>query len=142
MSSEQATNDAEQKPGKLTESIDRMADVLKNVLKTASSAYDRLPHVELRDGQGAAWCLLSKAIGEIRHVLGPCAIMPDACFHKLHEFVCQPPASGTGEFFTKKETLDFLVGNPPCGDVKDAATPLDPSVQTGGGATGTGGILT
>ena len=139
MSNEQATNDAEQKPGKLTESIDRMADKLEKVIKTASSAYDRLAHVELRDGQGAAWCLLSKAIGEIRHVLGPCAIMPEACFQKLREFANQP--RGTGEFFTPKEALDAVTANPPLGDVEDAPRPLDPNapeIVTGGVQSMTG----
>jgi len=130
MDNEEKTNEEPQKPDGFTPGIERMTEKLENIFSTAIQALQVAPKLE---SGGHKWMVLSKALGEIRHILGPCAIMPDACFHKLHEFVCQPPASGTGEFFTKKETLDFLVGNPPFGDVKDAATPLDPSVQTGGG---------
>ena len=132
MDNEEKTNEP-QKPDGFTPSIERMTEKLETVFSTAMQALQVAPKLE---SGGHKWMVLAKAIGEIRHVLGPCAIMPDACFHKLHEFVSTPPASGTGEFFTKKETLDFLMGNPPLGDVKDAATPLDPNapemVQTGG----------
>lgn len=136
MDNEEKTNEEPQKPDGFTPGIERMTEKLENIFSTAIQALQVAPNLE---SGGHKWMVLSKALGEIRHILGPCAIMPDACFHKLHEFVCQPPASGTGEFFTKKETLDFLVGNPPFGDVKDAATPLDPSVQTGGGCNGNRG---
>ena len=125
MNDEKTSTEAEQKkPGDMNASIERMIadlEAIESIIRTTKFLAEGM------ENGGLKWATLSKALGDIRHVLGPCAIMPDACFHKLHEFVCQPPASGTCEFFTKKETLDFLFGNPPFGDVKDAATPLDPN---------------
>lgn len=106
MNDEKPSTEAEQtKLGDLTASIERMiADLgtIESIIRTT-----RLLAEGMENG-GLKWATLCKALGEIRHILGPCAIMPDACF-------------------------------PPLGEVKDAPTPLDPSVQTGGGATGTRG---
>ena len=133
MNDEKKSTEAEQtKPGYLTASIERMiADLgtIESIIRTT-----RLLAEGMENG-GLKWATLCKALGEIRLILGPCAIMPDACFHKVYDF-----ASGTGAFHTPKEIIDFVTANPPLGEVKDAPTPLDPSVQTGGwGATGTRG---
>lgn len=123
MDNEEKTN-GPQKPDGFTPSIERMTEKLETVFSTAMQALQVAPKLE---SGGHKWMVLSKAIGEIRHVLGPCAIMPDACFHKLHEFVSTPPASGTGAFFTPKQAIDFIMGNPPFGEVKDVPTPIDPN---------------
>lgn len=132
MDNEEKTNEP-QKPDGFTPGIERMTEKLETVFSTAMQALQVAPKLESGCHK---WMVLSKAIGEIRHVLGPCAIMPDAYFHKLHEFVSTPPASGTGAFHTPKEIIDFVTANPPLGEVKDAPTPLDPSapemVQGGG----------
>lgn len=133
MDNEEKTNEP-QKPDGFTPGIERMTEKLETVFSTAMQALQVAPKLE---SGGHKWMVLSKAIGETRHVLGPCAIMPDACFHKLHEFVSTPPASGTGAFHTPKEIIDFVTANPPLGEVKDAPTPLDPSAPEmvqGGGA--------
>ena len=129
MNDEEKTTEAEQtKLGDLTASIERMiADLgtIESIIRTT-----RLLAEGMENG-GLKWATLCKALGEIRLILGPCAIMPDACFHKVYDF-----ASGTGAFHTPKEIIDFVTANPPLGDVKDAPTPLDPSapemVQGGG----------
>ena len=123
MDNEEKTNEP-QKPDGFTPGIERMTEKLETVFSTAMQALQVAPKLE---SGGHKWMVLSKAIGEIRHVLGPCAIMPDACFHKLHEFVSTPPASGTGAFHTPKQAIDFIMGNPPFGEVKDVPTPIDPN---------------
>ena len=132
MNDEKPSTEAEQtKPGDLTASIERMiADLgtIESIIRTTRLLAEGMENCGLK------WATLCKALGEIRLILGPCAIMPDACFHKVYDF-----ASGTGAFHTPKEIIDFVTANPPLGEVKDAPTPLDPSVQTGGGATGTRG---
>ena len=125
MDNEEKTNEAEPtKPGVLTDSIERMKSVLDAVESEVRQARFLFPNLAT---EGLKWATLSRACGKI---------------HDLTRLGWQQlvdPAAGTGEFFTKKETLDFLAGNPPFGDVKDAATPLDPSVQTGGGCNGNRG---
>ena len=64
-------NDEENKSKALRDSIDRMADELAKVIKTAQSAYDKIAHVELREGSGAAWRMLCVAVCELRHTLRP-----------------------------------------------------------------------
>lgn len=64
-------NNEENKSKELRDSIDRMADVLAKVIKTAQSAYDKIAHVELREGSGAAWRMLCVAVCELRHTLRP-----------------------------------------------------------------------
>ena len=64
-------NNEENKSKELRDSIDRMADELAKVIKTAQSAYDKIAHVELREGSGAAWRMLCVAVCELRHTLRP-----------------------------------------------------------------------
>ena len=118
----------------MTESIARMADVLQTVIKTASSAYDRLAHAELREGSGAAWRMLSAAVCKLRHTLRP---KPGtaAFLTEITDYYCanEPRLRLTTEpeepkvYHTPKEIIDFVMANPPIGEVKDAPTPLDPS---------------
>lgn len=120
MNDEKTSTEAEQtKPGDMNASIERMKadlETVESIIRTT-----RLLAEGMENG-GLKWATLSKAIGDIRHVLGPCAIMPDACFHKVYV-----SASGTGAFHTPKEIIDFVTANPKLGEVKDAPTPLDPS---------------
>ena len=120
MNDEKKTTEAEQtKPGDLTASIDRMiADLekIESIIRTT-----RLLAEGMENG-GLKYVTLSKALGDIRHILGQCEIMPEACFKKVFDL-----ASDTGSFHTPKEILDFVTANPPLGEVKDAPTPLDPS---------------
>lgn len=134
MDNEEKTNEEPQKPDGFTPGIERMTEKLENIFSTAIQALQVAPKLE---SGGHKWMVLSKALGEIRHILGPCAIMPDACFHKVYDF-----ASGTGAFHTPKGIIDFLTANPPLGEVKDAPTPLDPSAPEmvrGGGCNGSRG---
>jgi hypothetical protein len=120
MNDEKPSTEAEQtKPGDLTASIERMIadlETIESIIRTT-----RLLAEGMENG-GLKWATLSKALGEIRHIIGPCAIMPDACFHKVYDY-----ASGTGAFHTPKEIIDFVTANPPLGAVKDAPTPIDPT---------------
>ena len=121
MNEKKTTEAWQTKPGDLTASIDRMMadwETIESLIRTARSL------VEGAEDGAFKWATLSKAIGDIRHVLGPCTFMPDECFHKVFE-----SASGKGAFHTPKEILDFVTANPPLGEVKDAPTPLDPSAQ-------------
>ena len=120
----------------MTESIARMADVLQTVIKTASSAYDRLAHVELREGSGAAWRMLSEAVCKLRHTLRP---KPGtaAFLTEITDYYCanEPRLRLVTEteepkaYHTPKEVIDFVTANPPLG-VKDAPTPIDPSAPS------------
>lgn len=132
MNEKETTEAWQTKPGDMNASIDRMmADLatIESLIRTTRSL------VEGAEDGAFKWATLSKAIGDIRHVLGPCTFMPDECFHKVCEF-----ASGKGAFHTPNEILDFVTANPPLGEVKDAPTPLDPSapkmVRGGGAAEG------
>ncbi len=120
MNDEKTSTEAEQtKPGDMNASIERMMadlETIESIIRTT-----RLLAEGMENG-GLKWATLSKALGDIRHVLGPCEIMPEACFHKVYDSV-----SGTGAFHTPKEINDFATANPPLGEVKDAPTPLDPS---------------
>ncbi len=120
MNDEKKTTEAEQtKPGDMNASIERMiADLgsIESIIRTTKLLAEGMNNGALK------YVTLSKALGDIRHVLGPCEIMPEACFNKVCDF-----ASGTGAFHTPKEVLDFVTANPPLGEVKDAPTPLDPS---------------
>ena len=84
-------NNEENKSKELRDSIDRMADELAKVIKTAQSAYDKIAHVELRDGSGAAWRMLSEAVCNLRHTLRP--------------------KPGTAAFLT--EIIDYYCANEP-----------------------------
>lgn len=134
MNDEKTSTEAEQtKPGDMNASIERMIadlETIESIIRTT-----RLLAEGMENG-GLKWATLSKAFGDIRHVLGPCAIMPEACFQKVYDF-----ASGTGAFHTPKEIIDFVTANPPLGEVKDAPTPLDPSApeMVRGGGTAEGG---
>ena len=120
MNDEKKTTEAEQKkPGDLTASIERMIAVLEAVEHEVREA--RFLVTGMENGF-LKFATLSRALVDIRHILGPCAIMPEACFHKVYDSV-----SGTGAFRTSKEILDIVTANPPLGEVKDAPTPLDPS---------------
>ena len=121
----------------MTESIARMADVLQTVIKTASSAYDRLAHVELREGSGAAWRMLSAAVCKLRHTLRP-KPRTAAFITEITDYYCanEPRLRLTtesekpGVYHTPKEIIDFVMANPPLGEVKDAPTPIDPSAPS------------
>ena len=138
-------NNEENKSKELRDSIDRMADELAKVIKTAQSAYDKIAHVELRDGSGAAWRMLSEAVCELRHTLRP---KPGtaAFLTEITDYYCKheprlrlmpenekPDEAPQAEqkkpevFHTPKEIIDFVTANPPLGEVKDAPMPLDPS---------------
>lgn len=120
MNDEKTSTEAEQtKPGDMNASIKRMVadlETIESIIRTTKLLAEGM------ENGGLKWTTLSKAIGEIRHVLGPCTFMPEACFQKVYDF-----ASGTGAFHTPKEIIDFVTANPPLGEVKDAPTPLDPS---------------
>ena len=127
-------NDEENKSKALRDSIDRMADELAKVIKTAQSAYDKIAHVELREGSGAAWRMLSVAVCKLRHTLRP---KPGtaAFLTEITDYYCanEPRLRLTTEpeepkvYHTPKEVIDFVMANPPLGEVKDAPTPIDPS---------------
>ena len=130
-------NDEENKSKALRDSIDRMADELAKVIKTAQSAYDKIAHVELREGSGAAWRMLSVAVCELRHTLRP---KPGtaAFLTEITDYYCanEPRLRLTtesekpGVYHTPKEVIDFVTANPPLGEVKDAPTPIDPSAPS------------
>ena len=119
MDNEEKTKAEPTKPGVLTDSIERMKSVLDAVESEVRQARFLFPNMAT---DGLKWATLSRACGKIHDLT------------RLGWQQLMDPAAVTGEFFTKKETLDFLMGNPPLGDVKDAATPLDQPEQTGGGA--------
>ena len=128
MNDEKTSTEAEQKkPGDLNAGIERMIadlETIGSIIRTT-----RLLAEGMENG-GLKWVTLSKALGNIRHVLGPCAIMPEACFHKVYDF-----ASGTGAFRTPKEIIDFVTANPPL-HIPPAAEPLDlsaPKIRRGEG---------
>lgn len=128
MNDEKTSTEAEQKkPGDLNAGIERMIadlETIGSIIRTT-----RLLAEGMENG-GLKWVTLSKALGNIRHVLGPCAIMPEACFHKVYDF-----ASGTGAFRTPKEIIDFVTANPPI-HILPAAEPLDlsaPKIRRGEG---------
>lgn len=141
-------NNEENKSKELRDSIDRMADELAKVIKTAQSAYDKIAHVELREGSGAAWRMLCVAVCELRHTLRP---KPGtaAFLTEITDYYCEheprlrlmpesekpdaAPQAGQKKpevFHTPKEIIDFVTANPPLGDVKDAPTPIDPSAPS------------
>ena len=147
-------NNEENKSKELRDSIDRMADELAKVIKTAQSAYDKIAHVELRDGSGAAWRMLSEAVCNLRHTLRPkpgtaaflteiidyyCANEPRLRLMPENEKPDEAPQAEQKKpevFHSPKEIIDFVTANPPLGDVKDAPTPIDPSAPemvNGGG---------
>lgn len=147
MNDEPKTPEAGQrKPDRLiemTESIARMADMLLTVIKTASSAYDRLAQVEMREGSGAAWRMLSVAVCKLRHTLRP---KPGtaAFITEITDYYCAnelrlrltTESEKPGVYHTPKKIVDFVTANPPLVEVKDAPTPIDPSAPemvNGGG---------
>lgn len=127
-------NNEENNSKELRDSIDRMADELAKVIKTAQSAYDKIAHVELREGSGAAWRMLSVAVCKLRHTLRP---KPGtaAFLTEITDYYCanEPRLRLTtesekpGVYHTPKEVIDFVMANPPLGEVKGAPTPIDPS---------------
>ena len=127
-------NNEEDKSKVLRDSIDRMADELAKVIKTAQSAYDKIAHVELREGSGAAWRMLSVAVCKLRHTLRP-KLGTAAFLTEITDYYCanEPRLRLTtesekpGVYHTPKEVIDFVTANPPLGEVKDAPTPIDPS---------------
>ena len=115
MNDSEKTTEAEQKkPGDLTDSIARMTACLEDVIANAKAALTLSKDMDRDDMK---WMTLSKAVFDVHNRLR-------MGWQKLVD-----PAAGTGggAFFTKKEILDFVMANPPIGDVKDAATSLDPS---------------
>jgi len=130
-------NNEEDKSKVLRDSIDRMADELAKVIKTAQSAYDKIAHVELREGSGAAWRMLSVAVCKLRHTLRP-KLGTAAFLTEITDYYCanEPRLRLTtesekpGVYHTPKEVIDFVTANPPLGEVKDAPTPIDPSAPS------------
>lgn len=117
---EEKTNEAEPKKPDLKASIQRMTECLEDVLANAKAA---LTLSKDMDRDGMKWMTLSKAVFDVheRSRMG---------WQKLVDPpTAYDPAAGTGggAFFTPKQAIDFIMGNPPFGDVKDAATPLDPN---------------
>lgn len=146
-------NNEENKSKELRDSIDRMADVLAKVIKTAQSAYDKIAHVELREGSGAAWRMLCVAVCELRHTLRPkpgtAAFLTEItnyyCKHeprlRLMPENAKPDEAPQAEqkkpevFHTPKEIIDFVTENPPL-HIPPAAEPLDlsaPKLRRGEG---------
>ncbi len=126
MNDEKTSTEAEQKkPGDLTDSIARMTACLEDVIANAKAALDLSKNMDRDDMK---WMTLLKAVFDV---------------HKRSRMGWQglvDPAVGTGgAFHTPKEIIDFVTANPPLGEVKDAPTPLDPSVQTGVGCNGNRG---
>ena len=114
----------------LTSSIVRMTERLEKIRSFASSALDRALSARAENHMGEAWRILSKGLGDIRHELGPCGIMMDACWERACDALRHKPAGGeipapppydpavgTGEFFTPKEAIDVVLANPPMGEV-------------------------
>jgi len=115
-----ATEAEQKKTGDLTDSIARMTACLEDVIANAKAA---LTLSKDMDRDGMKWMTLSKAVFDVheRSRMG---------WQKLVDPpTAYDPAAGTGggAFFTPKQAIDFIMGNPPFGDVKDAATPLDPN---------------
>ena len=125
-------NDEENKSKALRDSIDRMADELAKVIKTAQSAYDKIAHVELREGSGAAWRMLSVAVCKLRHTLRP-KIGTAAFLTEITDYYCanEPRLRLTtesekpGVYHTPKEVIDFVTANPPL-DIPPADEPIQP----------------
>ena len=130
---EEKTNEAEQKKHDLTASIERMTEKLENIFSTATQAIQHTPNLE---SETHKWMVLSKSLGEIRHILGPCTIMPDACFHKVYEIAHPPTAAGTGggAFFTPKQAIDFITfltkENKSFNDLSSSVSSLDNKISS------------
>ena len=119
MNDEKTSTEAEQtKPGDMNASIERVIadlEAIESVIRTTRLLAEGMENGFLK------WTTLSNALGDIRQILGPCAIMPKACINTMYAF-----ASGMITFHTPKGNLDFVTANPKLGEVKDAPTPLDP----------------
>ena len=70
--------------GPLENSIRRMTEALEEVRRVASSALTRADH---DTADGMKWKRLSAALGDIRHRLGPCAIMRTECWHRARSYI-------------------------------------------------------
>ena len=121
MDNEKNATEAEQKKiGDLTDSIARMTACLEDVIANAKAA---LTLSKDMDRDGMKWMTLSKAVFDVheRSRMG---------WQKLVDPpTAYDPAAGTGggAFFTPKQAIDFIMGNPPFGEVKDVPTPIDPN---------------
>ena len=120
MDNEEKTNEAEPQKPDLKASIQRMTECLEDVLANAKAA---LTLSKDMDRDGMKWMTLSKAVFDVheRSRMG---------WQKLVDPpTAYDPAAGTGggAFFTPKQAIDFIMGNPPIGEVKDAPTPIDPT---------------
>jgi hypothetical protein len=121
MDNETNATEAEQKKhGALTDSIARMTACLEDVIANAKAALDLSKNM---DRDGMKWMTLSKAVFDVheRSRMG---------WQKLVDPpTAYDPASGTGggAFFTPKQAIDFIMGNPPFGEVKEVPTPIDPN---------------
>lgn len=108
MNDEKTSTEAEQtKPGDLTDSIERMKAVLEAVEHEVREA--RFLATGMESGQ-LKWRTLSRACDRIHDLTS------------WENYMKNPEV-----FHTPKENLDFVMANPPLGEVKDAATPLDPT---------------
>ena len=115
-----ATEAEQKKTGDLTDSIARMTACLEDVIANAKAA---LTLSKDMDRDGMKWMTLSKAVFDV-HELSRMG------WQKLVDPpTAYDPAAGTGggAFFTPKQAIDFIMGNPPFGEVKDEPTPLDPN---------------
>lgn len=121
MDNETNATEAEQKKhGDLTDSIARMTACLEDVLANAMAA---LTLSKDMDRDGMKWMTLSKAVFDVHE-------RSRMCWQKLVDPpTAYDPAAGTGggAFFTPKQAIDFIMGNPPFGEVKDVPTPIDPN---------------
>lgn len=108
MNDEKTSTEAEQtKPGDLTDSIERMKAVLDAVEHEVREA--RFLVTGMGVGQ-LKWRTLSRACDRIHDLTS------------WENYMKNPEVS-----HTPKEILDFVTANPPLGEVKDAATPLNPT---------------
>ena len=117
---EEKTNEAEPKKPDLKASIQCMTECLEDVLANAKAA---LTLSKDMDRDGMKWMTLSKAVFDV-HELSRMG------WQKLVDPpTAYDPAAGTGggAFFTPKQAIDFIMGNPPFGEVKDVPTPIDPN---------------
>ena len=110
MNNEENKPEAGQKvPDPIGESIERMKAVLDAVEHEVRAARFLVTGMEINQ---LKWKTLSRACGRI---------------HDLTRLGWQKLTEMPEEFHTPNEILDFVTANPPLGEVKDAATPLDPS---------------
>ena len=110
MNDEPKTPEAGQKkPDPIADSIERMQGVLDECEFIVRAARFLVSDMENKQHK---WARLSRACGTI---------------HEITRLGWQKLTEKPGVYHTPKEVIDFVMANPPLGEVKDAPTPIDPS---------------